>query len=315
VYVGNNGTELFVRKLDSLEPVSIATGRQIRNPFVSPDGQWVGFAENRFVLKKVAITGGAAVPLTVRLDSDLAGATWLPDDSIVFSTIGQLLGLRRATAAVGAPSTDPETLTRPDQAHGEARHRWPEVLPGGRAILFTITSRTGGEAAAQIAVFDLGTKTQKILLPGGGSARYLPNRSGASGYLVYRAGAALRAIAFDPQRLETRGAAVPVVTELVTMLNGGADFALASDSTLAYVRADSDALGPQTSLVWVDRAGREQPANIPSRRYSWVRVSPDGTRLVLSGGETTGEIWVWVRIPAHSERPFRPNVNADSDRC
>ena len=295
VYVGNNGSELLVRSLDSLEPVTIATGRQIRNPFVSMDGQWVGFAENRFVLKKVAITGGASVPLTVRLDTDLAGAAWLPDDSIVFATTGELLGLRRATAAAGAPSTDPETLTRPDHARGEARHLWPEVLPGGRAILFTITSRTGGEDASQVAVFDLGTRTQKILVPGGSSARYLPsaNRSAAIGYLVYRAGASLRAVAFDAQRLETRGAAVSVVPQLVTMRNGGADFALASDGTMAYVRADGDALGLEASLAWVGRDGREQPANVPPGRYSWVRVSRDGTRLALGGGETSGQVWVW----------------------
>ncbi len=42
VYVGNNGRELFVRPLDALEPVSLFTGAP-RAPFVSPDGQWVGF--------------------------------------------------------------------------------------------------------------------------------------------------------------------------------------------------------------------------------------------------------------------------------
>jgi serine/threonine-protein kinase len=295
VYVGNNGTQLFVRRLDSLEPVVIAEGLQLRNPFVSPDGQWVGYAEKRFVLKKVSITGGPSIPLATRLDTDFAGATWLPDDTIVFATFGTRVGLRITTAAAGTPSAEPEPLTGPDQAQGEARHLWPEALPGGQAILFTITSPTGGDDAAQVAVFDRRTKTKKILVPGGSSARYMANAdaSGANGFLVYRTGGSLRAVAFDANALETRGAALAVAPQVVTMLNGGADFALASNGTLAYVRADNDALGPQTTPVWVDRAGREQPTNIPSRRYGWIRVSPEGTRFALSGGETSGGIWVW----------------------
>ena len=52
VYVGNGGTRLFVRTLDALEPVSLASGTDLRGPFVSPDGQWVGFYE-RQALRKV----------------------------------------------------------------------------------------------------------------------------------------------------------------------------------------------------------------------------------------------------------------------
>ena len=45
VYVGNNTTQLFVRALDALEPLAIASGGA-RGPFISPDGQWVGFFSN-----------------------------------------------------------------------------------------------------------------------------------------------------------------------------------------------------------------------------------------------------------------------------
>ena len=62
VYVGANGTQLFVRALDALEPVAIFTGAP-RGPFVSPDGQWVGFVDGTTSLKKVAMTGGPAVTL------------------------------------------------------------------------------------------------------------------------------------------------------------------------------------------------------------------------------------------------------------
>ena len=62
VYVGNHGTQLFVRALDALEPVAVFTGAP-RGPFVSPDGQWIGFVDGDASLKKVAVTGGPAVTL------------------------------------------------------------------------------------------------------------------------------------------------------------------------------------------------------------------------------------------------------------
>jgi hypothetical protein len=85
VYVGNNGSELFVRSLDALEPVSLyKADRQLRGPFISPDGQWVGFVDNFNTLKKVAITGGPATTVTP-LDGVWGGAVWMPDDTIVFA--------------------------------------------------------------------------------------------------------------------------------------------------------------------------------------------------------------------------------------
>ena len=137
VYVGNSGTQLFVRALDALEPVAVFTGAP-RAPFVSPDGQWIGFVDGTTVLKKVAVTGGPAVTLAT-LDGTSRGATWGPDDTIIFATTNATTGLQRVAAA-GGPTT---VLTRPDRAQGEADHLWPELLPGGRAVLFTITARDG----------------------------------------------------------------------------------------------------------------------------------------------------------------------------
>ena len=68
-------------------------------------------------------------------------------------------------------------LTRPDRAQGEADHFWPEMLPGGRAVLFTITALTGGLDAAQVAVLDLQTGTRRILVRGGSHAHYVPSRA------------------------------------------------------------------------------------------------------------------------------------------
>ncbi len=224
VYVGNNGTQLYVRALDALEPVLVFTSAELSGPFVSPDGQWIGFVEGG-ALKKVAVTGGPAFTLT-GLDGTTRGATWGADDAIIAATTNAATGLQRVPAAGGPPTV----LTRPDPAQGEADHVWPERLPGGRAVLFTITPLSGGLDAAQVAVLDLQTGTYTVLVRGGSLGRYVP-----SGHLVFAAAGELRAVPFDLARLETRGTPVTVVRNVLTSALGVAQAVVAGDGTLAYV--------------------------------------------------------------------------------
>jgi serine/threonine-protein kinase len=282
VYVGNSGTQLFVRALDALEPVAIASGGDVRGPFVSPDGQRVGFVDGT-TLRKVAITGGPPITLA-SVDANPRGATWAPDDTIIFATSNSATGLQRVPAAGGMP----EVLTRPDRAQGEADHLWPEVLPGGRAVLFTITAQTGGLETAQVAVRDLNTGTQKVLLRGGSHGHYV-----ASGHLVYVAAGTLRAIPFDPTRLETHGTGVAVMSRLATTGTGAGDFAVAADGTLVYVDAPGSLATNARTLVWVDRTGKEEPVAAPPHAYQHPRLSPDGTRVALASSDLENDVWIW----------------------
>ena len=245
VYVGIKN-QLFVRPVDRLDATEIYTGAAPLNwVFVSPDGQWVGFAEAR-TLKKVAITGGPAA--TIAQIGLTIGATWAPDDTIIFSTAGQTTGLRRVSANGG----DVTVLTRPAQGRGELDHLWPEMLPDGRAVLFTITAATGGLAAAEVAVLDLATGTYRVLVRGGSHAHYV------SGHLVYAAEGTLRAVPFDLARREaSRIPATTVLPRLVTTRQGAGDFDVAADGTLAYVDASDARRQPLApSSGWIVRAGR-----------------------------------------------------------
>jgi serine/threonine-protein kinase len=281
VYVGNTGTQLFVRALDTLEPIPILTGTGLRAPFVSANGLWVGFADSNSTLKKVAITGGPAIEVT-RLGAAPRGATWTPDDSIIFATNNGALGLQRVSASGGTPVV----LTRPDHSRGEIGHLWPEILPGGRAVLFTISAQ-GGQEAASIAVLDLQTGTTKVILRGGSHAQYL-----ASGYLVFGAAGTLRAVPFDLTQQTVRGTPVPVVPRIVMSNFGAFEFALASDGTLVYV--DAPATSPVgRTLMWVDRNGKEEPVGAPSRGYNYPSLSSDGTRIAVSAGDQEQDVWIW----------------------
>jgi eukaryotic-like serine/threonine-protein kinase len=283
VYVGNRGTQVLVRRLDTLAPAAVFTGDP-RGPFVSPDGKWIGFTDGTIPLKKVAVTGGPAATLAT-LDGVLLGATWGPDDTIIFATSNTATGLQRVSAA-GGPTT---VLTKPDRARGEADFLWPELLPGGRRVLFTIAALTGGLDAAQVAVLDLQTGTRTVLVRGGSHAHYVP-----TGHLLYQSGGTLQAIAFDLAQLETRGQPVPVLPVVMTTAAGGIDAVVADDGTLAYVSGGSatGAAAPR-ALVWVDRQGRETPIAAPSHAYVYPRLSPDGTRIVVSAADQENDLWVW----------------------
>ena len=176
-----------------------------RGPFVSPDGQWIGFVDAA-VLKKVAITGGPAVTLAT-LDGVPRGATWGPDDTIIVATNDVATGLQRITRR-----RSDDILTRPDRAQGEADHLWPELLPGGRGPVYDHRAHrrprcrpSGRPRSADRHAHGARPRRQSTA----------PLRC-ASGHLVYAAAGALRAVPFDLARLQTRGTPVPVVPDVVT---------------------------------------------------------------------------------------------------
>jgi serine/threonine-protein kinase len=282
---GLTDSQFVVHALDQLEPTPLAgIGRTPRAPFSSPDGRWIGFVEPvPITLKKVAITGGPAL-VVARLDSASRGATWGDDDSIIFATATPTTGLQRVSSAGGEPTV----LTKPNRERGEDDHLWPNFLPGNKAVLFTITPTTGGVDASQLAVLDLSTGTQKILMRGGSQAQYV-----SSGHLVYAATGTLRAVAFDLTRLETIGTGIPVVSPVVTMTNGTAEFDIARDGTLVYA-AGGAAGAPARMLVWVDREGHEEPiAAADARPYLYPRLSPDGGRIAVEIRDQENDVWVW----------------------
>jgi serine/threonine-protein kinase len=282
VYVGANGTTLFVRPLDQLEATPVVRGGAPRDPFVSPDGQWVGFFDGGFTLKKVPISGGPPV-LVARIESYERGAVWAADATIIFATQSIGTGLQRVSADGGEPAV----LTRPDRARGEAGHAWPEMLPGGQAVLYTVTATTGGLDAASIAALDLRSGRSTILLRGGSHAQYM------TGHLVFAAAGVLRAVGFDSTRLTVSGPSTPVVPQVRTTSFGAVEAELARDGTLVYVVGGAGS-GADRTLVWADRHGGETSAGAPPRAYYFPRISPDGAHVAVNAVvDQNSDIWLW----------------------
>ncbi len=266
--------QLYVRPLDQREATPIPGTEGAFSPFFSPDGQWVGFSADG-TLKKVPLAGGA--PLTI-CDCDTGYGSWGPDDTIIFSSDR---GLTQVSAAGGAR----RTVTTLDPKQHETGHLYPDILPGGQAVLFSVW--TGGAwDDASIAVQRLDTGERRILGEKGTNARYAP-----SGHLLFARAGSLMAAPFDPSRLAVTGPAVPVVEGLIIHgPSGAAQFALSKDGRLVY--ATRAAGLAERTLVWVDRRGGVQPLTATRKAFALPRLSPDGQRVALLTEDNNSDIWI-----------------------
>jgi serine/threonine-protein kinase len=269
-----------LRPFDRQEATPIAGTDLASDPFFSPDGQWIGFfADGK--LKKVSTSGGR--PLTVADAPNPRGEAWGPDDTLYFTPRNNA-GVWAVAASGGAP----REVTK--VAKGELSHRWPQVLPGGKAVLFTIWNDTGFEGGT-VAVQPLTSGEHRVLVRGGGYPRYVgPDADGRS-YLVYAQADGLLAAPFDVDKLALTGPAVPVLDSVITNLSGGAHVAFANNGTIAYLPGF---LGEaERTLIWVDRQGNSQPvANIRGMSLSY-RLAPDGHRIVRHNAVGTDrDLWI-----------------------
>jgi len=277
VYVSHN--RLLARRLDQPQATELPGTEGAYAPFFSPDGQWVAF----FVggkLKKVSVAGGAAIilcnaPLGV-------GGSWGQDGTII-AALNQTGGLFRVPAGGGAPAP----LTELDREHAEVTHRWPQVLPGGKTVLFTAHTRNvGGFDDASIEVMSLGDRHKKTLLRGASDARYVP-----SGHLLYANRGTLFAVPFDLGALEVRGAPTLVLNQVAySTITGGAGFDASQNGTLVYVSAR----GGSVTVQWLESDGKTRALVPKPGDYGRPSISPDGGRLAMEVMDgSSQDIWVY----------------------
>jgi len=155
--------QIFHRPLDRDESTPIGGTEDAHDPFFSPDGRWVGFFAGGN-LKKVSLEGGPSITLCHVGASGPFGASWGRDESIVFATGSG--GLQKISAAGGKP----ETLAEPQPEKGG--YRWPEYVPNGKAVLFTLYR--GSVESAGVAVLDLETGEERLLVEQGTNPQVAP---------------------------------------------------------------------------------------------------------------------------------------------
>jgi serine/threonine-protein kinase len=275
------GFQLWSRPLNRLtaEPIPGTVGGYNWN--FSPDGKRLAFITGSAVstLNVVSLTGEPPIALH---DSVMwFGGDWGADGMIYFTN--PQWSLSRIPAA-GGPV---EVVSTRDSTQQESIHHWPDVLPNGRGIIFTV-GHTAPAATGEydIAVLDLGSGTHRTLLRG------LYARYAVSGHLVFvRSDGVLLAAPFDQDRLELTGPPVPLLEGISVKQWGAVDLAVSESGTLLYV---SGANVAPDQIVRVSRHGEEDIVDPEwTGVFGSVELSPDGKRLAVSVVGSDGHhLWV-----------------------
>ena len=304
VYVAN--FQLYLRSTSELKakPIpGVEDARGVSNPVFSPDGQSIAYwAGSDQTLKKIAVVGGA--PVTICPASIPWGMTWGSEGIVFGQNNGQ--GILRVSPDGGKPELLASVKSGEAVAH-------PEMLPGGRALLFTVVTDATGWDKAQIVVQTLKSGTRKTLIEGGSAARYVP-----TGHLVYAVGGTLFAVPFDVRRLEVTGGPAPVVEGVARYITGLARFSsglarygtgvaqfdFSNRGSLIYVAGPGSGSSAQSSLALVDRKGGVESLKLPGGAYGYPRVSPSGTRVAYETDDGDEAI-VWISDLSGANAPRR----------
>ncbi len=259
--------------MDSPDPVAIAGTEGASLPFFSPDEQGLGFLQGG-KLVKVAVAGGPVTPIAP-VGSQVYGATWTAGDTVVFATDS---GLMDVPAAGGMP----RVIARPDS--GEA-FRFPETLPGDRAVVFGVLTGNGLKLGA------LDRHGQGEAAGAAGRIPALRHRRTAG---PERSGGPHdgRAVRCRPARGHRSGAAdrrQPQHRWLGGIFNAG----VSRSGDLVYQPVFSEGL----RMVLVDRAGAAHNTGADSAFFYTPRLSPDGRRVAVLRGTSTAyvnfDIWIF----------------------
>jgi serine/threonine-protein kinase len=299
-------SQLYLRRLDQTQATAVAGSDGARDPFFSPDGKWVAFfnAGSTAHLMKVSVNGGAVITLCEA--EQARGGSWGDDGNIVIASANG--GLQRVSSEGGTP-TD---LTKPDATAGESSHRWPQVLPGAKAVLFTAQTKPTSSLDANVVAFSLQSRQRKVVRRGGTYGRFLPDANGYTGYLLYVQEGNLFAARFDADRMEMTGEPVPVVEGVSEVEpTGSGQFAVSANGTLVYLPG-RNRLGT-FQIDWVNQQGKAQSLTKQAGLYTNIMLSPDGQRValdVLAGG--TEDIWVYeAQREAMSRLTFGPGSSSN----
>ena len=287
VYAGDGpeGQQLWLRNRNQLQATPIPGTDRAIEPAFSPDGQQVAFGtDGAGAIKVVTLTG--APPITV---ADTAvgadGLTWSADGYVYYDglTGGGTRGLMRVRPSGGSL----EQVTTVDTTKGEVDHFWPQALPDGRGILFTIQKRSTRDAS-DVAVLDLKTGTYHTLVRG------LTARYAATGHLVYvTENGDLMAAPFSLRTLAVTGEAFALTNGVAGRAFGAVDLVLSHTGTLMYEQGAQ--VSGSAEVVYVSRQGLATLVDSGwTGNFQTVALAPDGRQLAVSMLEGR-EHQLWIK--------------------
>jgi eukaryotic-like serine/threonine-protein kinase len=295
----DTGPKLWLRPLDQAA-VPLAGTEGASAPFWAPDSRALGFfADGK--LKRVDLNGGLP---RILADAPLGrGGTWNRDGVIVFApmTTGALLQLLPG----GSKST---AITQLEQT-GHQSHRWPQLLPDGRRLLFFATN---GPEPSGVYLGSLDGTPPTRLLATTTAAVY------ASEYLLAVDQSLLTAWPFDVDR-RSLGDPIPVARRV------GSDenlFVGAFSVSMTGLLAHRVTIAGERQLVWVTRTGtRVSTVGLQDENNLLnPALSPDGKRVAVQRTiDGNADTWVLdddsvTRVTLHPKNDNAPVWSPDGRR-
>jgi serine/threonine protein kinase/Tol biopolymer transport system component len=268
---------IFVREIDDLHARPIPGTRAGTNLFFSPDGEWLGFVDQQWMLHKVSLAGGTPIPI-VNLGGEPLGATWTDRNTIVFAS--------RASPdlwSVSADGGEPERLAGPDSAAGQLAFVVPSAVPGADALVFTVWMVSNRVEDARAGLLKLGSPGDVRVVTRG----FHPQVT-ASGHLTLALpGGSVAAQGFDLRSGTVSGPLDYLADGVyVSSFSGWADYAISWSGTLLY---RVGGFNPRMATVRSDGSSRDLEVDLDDvRHFDAPRVAPDGRRLGFAASMTGG---------------------------
>jgi Tol biopolymer transport system component len=269
-------SRVWLRSLESLEERPLAGTEGTVTFFWSPDSRFVAF-QSEGKLKKIDISGGPPQPLCL-LNGTVLGGSWNREGVLLFGTNNG--PIMRVAEAGGAAVP----VTRVEPSRDEGDHHDPTFLPDGRHFIYF--RRSHEHMGVYAGSLDAKPEEQSLkrIVETEYSPGFAPRQFARSGQLLFLREGSLMAQAFDEDRLEVVGEAVPVADQVGTSISR-AFFSVSANGILAYRTGGA----ASTQLSWYDRQGHPLGHVGEPSDYQDVALSPDSTRVAHT-------------LPSHSDR-------------
>ena len=268
--------QLYLRGLNEPDARAVEGSDGAEGPFFSPDGRWIGFGAGAIsarsteprTLKKASVAGGPAQ--TVASIADYFGGSWSEDGFIYFSSAPSD-SLWRVTSAGGEPAQVKVERSQPRSMV------WPQILPGGRTALVTIT----GGRDRELALLDVTTGAVDLLKIDAVFGRV----AGGSRLLYVKSDGSLFAAPFTTEDGAT-GPAALIASNIALTANGAGAFAVAENGTAIYAEGYVQGSGRELRVpARVDMSGKPTLMGFEPDTVSLMSLSPDSTRLAVTTWE------------------------------
>ncbi|HEX5070280.1 MAG TPA: hypothetical protein VFV78_08685, partial [Vicinamibacterales bacterium] len=216
---------------------------------------------------------------------------WGEDGYIYFPTTN-VSPIFRVPAAGGEITA--VTKLKPEQ--GEISHRWPQVIPGGKGLLFSVWTGPGPDEKG-MAVQPLPSGDHTVVIRGATSGRYL-----SPGYLLYTRDDDLFVVPMNAAALTVdKAAPVTVPVRVLGAESEGAELAVSQTGAFAYLPAAPARL--ERRLMWQDDKGVATELPVPHKLYEQLSISPDGRTAVVQLAAGSVELWL-LDLERYTLTPF-----------